>query len=506
MSRCRSLGAPTRHPVTPAAQHLVGDSTTTNSRRPQVVGATITTTTTASTPLSSSRLPASSTGSSTATSSDGSSTGGPLQTFRRRFGRGNAAVKKQRAVSLCEGDEQVEDEWQAPPQWADSRAVLEWARRCSRDDDSGVAASDTDDAHCPSAGSSCKDEAFSESCSDGRSEERSSPCPADPLCGPPTSNQRQPPHIVADHVLTINTAAVLGRRYHRNSCVSPLSSNPTLTPEANNITNLNNANVSASVNISQTPHQPYAAPQLYTKLPSPGMKPMHSINTLHSASQSPPSHFSHQSTPYHYSSPHATPNNNNHHQIPNLPLTPSAIHPTALYSHTLSPSRNPYQQIAPSSSPNSVSNSPPSLDPRLQNRSQHSSSPISMTLGRLPRATRTDCRSSHRSPPPTPTRPAHTLSPHRRYSTYSPVPTMSPPSRVATTSPSSPHDLSIHESLVSPPPFQSPKSVNEPVRSPSSASNKPDFNRSTTYSSNDDDPDKVSKHLLSLYMDSKVSF
>nr|XP_027234491.1 flocculation protein FLO11-like [Penaeus vannamei] len=150
VSRWRNIGSPARHVVTPTPDHegLVGGGDRVHMMRH--------------------RDHAHNTSSSSTSSSNG-----PLHAIRSRLGRGRS--RQTRAMSLCDAD----DEWAAPNrQWVDSRAVLEWARRCGeRDDeqDSGVTVSDNDDAFSPpsssssassAGGSSCHDEAFSETCSD----------------------------------------------------------------------------------------------------------------------------------------------------------------------------------------------------------------------------------------------------------------------------------------------------------------------------------------------------
>ncbi|KAK7068726.1 hypothetical protein SK128_001435 [Halocaridina rubra] len=152
VTKWRNMGSPARHSVTPTPDHegLVGGADRVHMMRPRDHHAH---------------------NSSTSSSSSGSS-GGPFNAIRSRLGRGRS--RQTRAMSLCE----PEDEW-APPnrQWVDSRAVLEWARRCSeRDDeqDSGVTASDNDDTFpissqkstTSSSSTSSNDEAFSETCSD----------------------------------------------------------------------------------------------------------------------------------------------------------------------------------------------------------------------------------------------------------------------------------------------------------------------------------------------------
>ena len=173
-------------------------------------------------------------------SSSGSSSSKPFTALRHRLGR--SRPKQNRALSLCDPD----DEWSAPnKQWVDSRAVLEWARRCGEQDDdgqdSGVTCSDTDENFAPavthvkstgsgssSGASSCQDEAFSETWSDDRHEdETSSPISEErkllnhcqqprslpvnsqhypPFSSSPQSTQAQP-HIVADHIITMHTRA-----------------------------------------------------------------------------------------------------------------------------------------------------------------------------------------------------------------------------------------------------------------------------------------------------------
>ncbi|XP_071513543.1 uncharacterized protein [Panulirus ornatus] len=237
VSRWRNIGSPARHVVTPTPDHegLVGGEDRVHMMR-QRDGAHAT---------------------PTSSSSTGSS--GPLHALRARLGRGRS--RQTRAMSLCDMD----DEW-APPnrQWVDSRAVLEWARRCGdRDDeqDSGVTGSDNDEAFPPpstkssssssssssSGGSSCQDEAFSETCSDtyaGSDRQGDATPPPPPVEEYPhtcsstqhalkrhdsnsSQQQQQQPRIVADHVIKMHTRdaphqspspappGVLGRRYQK---------------------------------------------------------------------------------------------------------------------------------------------------------------------------------------------------------------------------------------------------------------------------------------------------
>ncbi|XP_066986662.1 uncharacterized protein [Macrobrachium rosenbergii] len=152
VSKWRNMGSPSRHAVTPTPDHegLVGGADRVHMMRQRDHHAQ----------------------NSTSSSSSNGSSNGPFNAIRSRLGRGRS--RQTRAMSLCE----PEDEW-APPnrQWVDSRAVLEWARRCGeRDDeqDSGVTGSDNDDTFpisstkstTSSSSSSSHDEAFSETCSD----------------------------------------------------------------------------------------------------------------------------------------------------------------------------------------------------------------------------------------------------------------------------------------------------------------------------------------------------
>ncbi|XP_042204304.1 serine/arginine repetitive matrix protein 1-like [Homarus americanus] len=231
VSRWRNIGSPSRHAVTPTPDHegLVGGGRVHMMRQ---------------------REHAHTSGGS----SSGSSNGGPLHALRSKLGRGRS--RQTRAMSLCE----PEDEWGPPNrQWVDSRAVLEWARRCGeRDDeqDSGVTGSDNDEvfpapstkssssSSSSSGGSSCHDEAFSETCSDtyagsDRQGDATPPPPAEEYSHtcPPHSLKRhdshssqqgalQQPRIVADHVIKMHTrdhpsspsptpSGVLGRRYQK---------------------------------------------------------------------------------------------------------------------------------------------------------------------------------------------------------------------------------------------------------------------------------------------------
>lgn len=233
VSRWRNIGSPSRHVVTPTPDHegLVGGGDRVHMMRPKDHHA--------HTPT-----PASSSGGS-----------GPLHALRNKLSRGRS--RETRAMSLCE----VDDEW-APPnrQWVDSRAVLEWARRCGdeHDDeqDSGVTGSDNDEGFPPvksssssassssSGGSSCHDEAFSETCSDtyAGSDGQGDASPPPPSDDYPHTQalkrhdsnssqqqqqqqQQQQPRIVADHVIKMNTrehpspsstpSGVLGRRYQK---------------------------------------------------------------------------------------------------------------------------------------------------------------------------------------------------------------------------------------------------------------------------------------------------
>ncbi|XP_069940664.1 uncharacterized protein [Cherax quadricarinatus] len=158
VSRWRNIGSPSRHVVTPTPDHegLVGGGDRVHMMRPR--------------DHHHAHTSASNNTTSTTSSSSGGG-GGPLHALRNKLGRGRS--RQTRAMSLCE----PEDEW-GPPKWVDSRAVLEWARRCGeRDDeqDSGVTGSDNDEvfpstksssSSSSSGGSSCQDEAFSETCSD----------------------------------------------------------------------------------------------------------------------------------------------------------------------------------------------------------------------------------------------------------------------------------------------------------------------------------------------------
>ena len=471
LSRCRSLGAPNRHTVTPASEHLVSAT-----KRPPVLtrGSG-----------SHTRLPVASSSGSTSTttnsSSGASSSGGPLQNLKRRFARGGNNARKERSLSLCEGEE--EEEWPVPPpQWTDSRAVLEWARRCSRDDDSGVAASDTDEIQTGSAESSCKDEAFSESCSDGRSEARSSPCPTDRLC-PPSGAQtlegpKQHPHIVADHVVTINTGMVMGRRHHRNSCASPTHKTgqfdtPPPQPSSARTSTLDRPKS------RQLPH-----PQFVAEMNAANKTQFSSSALCATPPRSIPSSQSHyRGSPtaplnHHSLSPHnPAPQHQSPGHYPPNPLNNSYTHPSYYYSNDRnqvpSPSspQNEYYQNAQFNTSQRIH-----FDQRIQ-----SASPITMTLGRLPRVSRNEGgRSSQKSTPPTPPpRPRHTLSPHRLNTNGC------SPSRVSSPSP---HRMSVHNPLTV---ASSPRSHIEASRSPSSASNKPELNRSSCSSNCDEEQEKV---------------
>ncbi|KAF2365122.1 PDZ domain [Trinorchestia longiramus] len=445
VSRCRSLGAGNRHAVTPASQQLV------TRRRTEVVA-----------PSPASRLQESTTGSSTNSSSEGSSSGGPLQNFRRRFGRNNA--RKQRAVSLCEGEE----EWVSPPEWTDSRAVLEWARRCSRDDDSGVPASDTDDAHTPSGGSSCQDEVFTESSNEDRKDDRRSPYSSDPLC-PPSSVSNKAPRIVADHVVTINTGAVLGRRHHRTSCSGPASpSDILIKPSTIDGSTLKQT---PSVVLTHPSDRHYVTPQTHSGLPP--FAPKSTQPSTPVKSQSYPSHNA--SPPSHYP---ASSNSSKYAPCPsNQNEVPCSSYNSPHYYQSLSPSRSHY--ATPSSNPSGYyspnSNGCPSpRDVQMQPHTNHTSnSAITMTLGRVPRSARSDCRSCHTPSPPH--KPPQSPSRPRRVSAH----TISPTGRVTSLSP---HRVSLYGSP--PPPPSSPAAANA-TRSPSTASNKPDLNRSTSTSHED---------------------
>lgn len=254
VSRWRNIGSPARHAVTPTPDHegLVGGADRVHMMRPRDHHAH---------------------NSSSSNSSNGS-TGGPFNAIRSRLGRGRS--RQTRAMSLCE----PEDEW-APPnrQWVDSRAVLEWARRCGeRDDeqDSGVTGSDNDDTFpisstkstTSSSSSSSHDEAFSETCSDtyAGSDGQGDATPPPPVgeyshnCSSSSSshslkrraqspkrhttsphhhhmqnnnsNNLQQPRIVADHIIKMHTRdphptpsptppGVLGRRYQKPPHPSP---------------------------------------------------------------------------------------------------------------------------------------------------------------------------------------------------------------------------------------------------------------------------------------------
>ncbi|XP_018023529.1 uncharacterized protein LOC108679422 isoform X2 [Hyalella azteca] len=450
MSRCRSLGAGNRHSVTPAAQQLV----TRSGRRVQVVG---------NGPGGRAAQESTAGSSTTNTSSEGSSSGGALQNFRRKFGRNNA--RKQRAVSLCEGEE----EWASPPEWTDSRAVLEWARRCSRDDDSGVPASDTDEALTPSAGSSCQDEAFSEACSDDRNVEHRSP--TDPLC--PAPGRHRAPLIVADHVLTINTGAVLGRRHHRMSySSSPNESDQHPKPAALDGQKCKQAPV---VVVNYTNDRNYTLSQGQCGLP-PFAPPKSVITSTPAKSPPYPSHNAFSSS-----------------NFPNAPMVPNHIQhqanqnfvPNSTYNshnyHSVSPSRRHYSPSSsrppgycPLSNGNTDSHLP--VDSRLQVPMNHVNTPITMTLGRVPRSNRTDCRTCLTPSPPH--RPPQSPSQPRRVSAH----TVSPPPWVT---PVSPHRKSLRDS---PPSLSSTSSALEPAMSPGSTAIKPDLNRSI--SSTREDPDQ----------------
>lgn len=216
VTRWRSLGSPSRHGVTPQHDHetcLVGPNCPDHHRIVKVPPENNNTTT------------------------------GALSALRSRLGR----PRQTRALSLCEPDEG----WAPPPnkQWLDSRSVLEWARRYGDDhddeQDSGVTVSDNDDtftaapstksssSSASSQGSSCNDEAFSETCSDTYPDHRDDgtpPPPHDqehtPLC-PPTTPVKvvsaSQPRIVSDHVITMHT---------RHG--SPHSPQPNRTPPSHN--------------------------------------------------------------------------------------------------------------------------------------------------------------------------------------------------------------------------------------------------------------------------------
>ncbi|CAL4104620.1 unnamed protein product, partial [Meganyctiphanes norvegica] len=236
VTRWRSLGSPSRHGVTPTPDHeacLVGN-------RPDhhriIKGP-----------------------------DDKSTTGGALSALRSRLGR----PRQTRALSLCEPDEG----WAPPPnkQWLDSRSVLEWARRYGDDhddeQDSGVTVSDNDDtftaapstksssSSTSSQGSSCNDEAFSETCSDTYPDHRDDgtpPPPHDqehtPLCPPSTPVKVAPvqPRIVSDHVITMHTRHA-----------PPHSPQPNRTPPSHN-TNVIGRRYQKSPSAGISPHSQHS--------------------------------------------------------------------------------------------------------------------------------------------------------------------------------------------------------------------------------------------------------
>ncbi|XP_045135615.1 PDZ domain-containing protein 7-like isoform X2 [Portunus trituberculatus] len=225
VTRWRALGSPARHSVTPTPDHegLVGGEGV-GGRVHMLRRDT----------HAHHHHNASSTTSSSSSGRAGSGNG-PLHALRSKFGRGRS--RHARALSLCGPEEELPN-----AAWVDSRAVLEWARRCGDEEDSGLTGSDEGEdgptssspssSSSSSSSSSCRDEAFSETCSD--TVPGTPPTPAQTQVPPPTprhaattAHTPAQPRIVADHVIKMHTHdphahnAVVGRRYQKTTPTHP---------------------------------------------------------------------------------------------------------------------------------------------------------------------------------------------------------------------------------------------------------------------------------------------